>query len=139
MGLQLWQSGALEGRLQCRSTIKQHLDLGAGFRPKAAHCLLSEKQALSLEQAVQQITYNTATLWGLHDRGLLREGMAADVVVFDAETIGARMPEVVHDLPAGAQRLKQTADGILNTVVNGEILLSNNEHSGATPGQLLRS
>lgn len=98
-----------------------------------------EKEALSLEEAVRQITYNTATLWGLHDRGLLREGMAADVVVFDPDTIGARLPEVVHDLPAGAVRLKQTADGIKNTVVNGEILLTNNEHSGATPGALLRS
>ncbi len=98
-----------------------------------------EKQALSLEEAVRQITYNTATLWGLHDRGLLREGMAADVVVFDPDTIGPRMPEVVTDLPAGAKRLKQTADGILHTLVNGEVLLTNNEHEGATPGKLLRS
>jgi len=98
-----------------------------------------EKQAMTLEEAVKQITYNTATMWGLHDRGLIREGMAADVVVFDPKTIGARMPDVVHDLPAGARRLKQTADGILNTVVNGEILLTNNEHSGAVPGRLLRS
>ncbi len=98
-----------------------------------------EKQALSLEEAVKQITYNTATLWGLHDRGLLREGMAADVVVFDPETIGPNMPEVLNDLPAGARRLKQTASGILNTVVNGEIFLTNNEHSGATSGRLLRS
>ena len=98
-----------------------------------------EKQAMTLEEAVKQITYNTATMWGLHDRGLIREGMAADFVVFDPDTIGARMPDVVHDLPAGAKRLKQTADGILNTVVNGEILLTNNEHSGAVPGRLLRS
>ena len=98
-----------------------------------------EKQAMTLEDAIKQITYNTATMWGLHDRGLLREGMAADLVVFDADTIGAKMPEVVHDLPASAKRLKQTADGILNTVVNGEILLTNNDHSGAVPGRLLRS
>jgi N-acyl-D-aspartate/D-glutamate deacylase len=98
-----------------------------------------EKEALILEEAVKQITYNTATLWGLHDRGLLRQGMAADVVVFDPETIGPNMPEVLNDLPAGAQRLKQTASGILNTVVNGEIFLTNNEHSGATAGRLLRS
>ena len=98
-----------------------------------------EKEALTLEEAVKQITYNTATLWGLHDRGLLREGMTADVVVFDPETIGPNMPEVLNDLPAGAMRLKQTASGILNTVVNGEIFLTNNEHSGATAGRLLRS
>ncbi len=98
-----------------------------------------EKQALTLEEAVRQITYNTATMWGLHDRGLLREGMAADVVIFDPKTIGARLPQIVHDLPAGAKRLKQTADGIKHTLVNGEILLTDNEHSGAVPGRLLRS
>ena len=64
--------------------------------------------------------------------------MAADMVVFDPETVGARMPEVVHDLPAGAKRLKQTAEGIRHTIVGGEVLLTNNEHTGATPGQLLR-
>lgn len=98
-----------------------------------------EKEALTLEEAVKQITYNTATLWGLHDRGLLREGMAADIVVFDPDTIGPNMPEVLNDLPAGARRLKQTASGILNTVVNGEIFLTNNEHTGAIAGRLLRS
>lgn len=98
-----------------------------------------EKQALTLEEAVRQITYNTATLWGLHDRGLLRAGMAADLVVFDEATVGARMPEIKHDLPAGAKRLKQTADGIMHTIVNGDVLLTNNEHTGAVPGQLLRS
>jgi len=98
-----------------------------------------EKEAMTLEEAVRQITYNTATLWGLHDRGLIRRGMAADLVIFDPETVGARMPEVVQDLPAGGKRLKQTAVGIKHTVVNGEILLSDNEHSGAAPGKLLRS
>ena len=64
--------------------------------------------------------------------------MAADLVVFDPNTVGARMPVVVNDLPAGARRLKQTADGILATVVNGETILRDNEHTGALPGKLLR-
>ena len=98
-----------------------------------------DREAFTLEEAVRQITYNTATLWGLHDRGLIRTGMAADLVVFDPDTIGPRLPEVAHDLPAGAKRLKQTADGIKHTVVNGEVLLTDNEHTGATPGRLLRA
>jgi len=49
------------------------------------------------------------------------------------------LPQVVSDLPSGAKRLKQTADGIMHTIVNGEVLLTNNEHSGAAPGRLLRS
>jgi N-acyl-D-aspartate/D-glutamate deacylase len=97
-----------------------------------------EKQAFTLEEAVRQITYNTATLWGFHDRGLVREGMAADLLVFDPDTVGACLPEVVHDLPAGAKRLKQTATGMRHTIVGGEVLLTDNEHTGATPGRLLR-
>jgi N-acyl-D-amino-acid deacylase len=97
-----------------------------------------DKQELSLEQAVRLITFDTATFWGLHDRGLLRVGMAADVVVFDPARIGSRMPEVVQDLPAGAKRLKQVAEGILATVVNGAVILRNNEPTGQLPGRLLR-
>ncbi len=98
-----------------------------------------EKEALTLEDAIRQITYNTATLWGLHDRGLVRRGMAADLVIFDPDTVGPDMPEVVHDLPSGARRLKQTATGIKHTIVNGNVLLMDNEYTGATPGKLLRS
>jgi N-acyl-D-aspartate/D-glutamate deacylase len=60
-------------------------------------------------------------------------------VVLDPATVGARMPEVVTDLPAGAKRLKQLADGIKATVVNGQVLLRDNQHTGALPGKLLRS
>ena len=97
-----------------------------------------EKQALTLEEAVRMVTLEPATHWGLHDRGLLRVGFAGDVTVFDPETIGPRMPEVVHDLPGGAKRFRQTADGIAATVVNGEVLLRENQHSGAQSGRLLR-
>jgi len=98
-----------------------------------------EKQAFTLEQAVRRITYDTATVWGMHDRGLIRRGLAADLVIFDPDTIGARLPEVVHDLPAGAKRLKQTANGIRHTIVNGQVLLTDNQHTGAVPGRLLRA
>ena len=97
-----------------------------------------EKQALTLEEAVRQLTYNPATQWGMHDRGLIREGMNADLVVFDPDTVGPRMPEVVHDLPSGAKRLKQVADGISTTIVNGQVFLKDNEHTGALAGKLFR-
>jgi len=96
------------------------------------------KQAFTLEQAVRMLTLVPATYWGFHDRGLLREGMAADFVVFDPDTIMAEMPEVVDDLPAGARRLVQRTRGIAATVVNGEILLRDGKHTGALPGRLLR-
>ena len=97
-----------------------------------------EREALTLEQAVRQITYDTATCWGLHDRGLLRKGMNADVVIFDPQTVAPGMPEVVHDLPAGAKRLRQFAEGISHTIVNGEVVLAHNEPTGALPGELIR-
>jgi N-acyl-D-amino-acid deacylase len=96
------------------------------------------RQAFTLEQAVHMLTLVPATYWGFADRGLIREGMAADLVVFDADTIAPEMPEVAHDLPAGARRLVQRARGIAATVVNGEVLLRDGKHTGALPGQLLR-
>jgi len=97
-----------------------------------------EKQAFTLEQAVRMLTLVPATHWGFADRGLIREGMAADFVVFDPDTIAAEMPEVAYDLPAGAKRLTQRCRGIAATVVNGEILLRDGKHTGALPGRLLR-
>jgi len=96
------------------------------------------KQALTLEQAVRMLSFVPASYWGFTDRGLIREGLAADVVVFDPDTIAAEIPEVVTDLPAGARRLIQRTRGIAATVVNGETLLRDGKHTGAHPGRLLR-
>jgi N-acyl-D-amino-acid deacylase len=97
-----------------------------------------DKQALTLEQAIRMLTFVPASHWGLSGRGLLREGWAADVIVFDPEKIAPMMPQLDHDLPAGARRLKQKATGLMATVVNGAVVLRNNEPTGALPGQLLR-
>lgn len=97
-----------------------------------------EKQEVTLEDAVRMLTFVPASQWGLNGRGLLREGMTADVVVFNPDTVAPMMPELTYDLPAGARRLKQKAAGFLATIVNGEVVLRNNEHTGALPGQLLR-
>jgi N-acyl-D-aspartate/D-glutamate deacylase len=96
------------------------------------------KQALPLETAVRKITYNIAAFFGLKGRGQLREGYHADVCVFDPETISPTMPVLAHDLPAGAPRIIQKSDGILATVVNGEIFMRDNEHTGALAGRLIR-
>jgi N-acyl-D-amino-acid deacylase len=97
------------------------------------------RQALPLEQAVRMLSFEPATHWGFADRGLIREGMVADMLVFDPETIAPEMPEVVRDLPAGARRLTQRSRGIAATVVNGEVVLRDGKPTGALPGQLLRS
>ena len=97
-----------------------------------------EKEAMTLEEAVRELTCVPATYWGMHDRGLIREGLNADLVVFDPKTVAPRMPEVVNDLPSGAKRLKQVANGIRHSIVNGEVFLTDNEHTGSTSGRLFR-
>ncbi len=97
-----------------------------------------EKQALTLEQAIRLLSFVPAYHWGLKGRGALRQGNFADVIVFDPDKITPQLPELTHDLPAGAKRLKQKADGLKATVVNGQVVLRNNEHTGNLPGQLLR-
>jgi N-acyl-D-aspartate/D-glutamate deacylase len=97
-----------------------------------------KKQAVTLEEAVRMLSFVPSSHWGLNGRGLLREGWQADVVIFNPDTVAPMMPELVFDLPAGARRLKQKATGIMATVVNGEVVLRNNEHTGALPGRLLR-
>jgi N-acyl-D-amino-acid deacylase len=96
------------------------------------------RQALTLEEAVRMLSFEPATHWGFADRGLIREGMAADLIVFDPDTVGVELPEVVHDLPAGARRLVQRARGFAASVVNGEIVLRDGKPTGALPGRLLR-
>lgn len=98
-----------------------------------------EKKIMSLEEAIRRMTFLPATLFGLYDKGLVRPGMAADLMVFDPDTIAPTEPGEAADLPAGARRRKQLAEGIQWTVVNGEVLMDNGEHTGAYPGKVARS
>jgi N-acyl-D-amino-acid deacylase len=98
-----------------------------------------EKQIMSLEDAIRKLTFIPASLFGLYDRGLVRPGMAADMMIFDPATIAPLEPGEAHDLPGGAKRRKQLATGIEYTVVNGQVLLEKGEHTGAYPGKVARS
>ena len=97
-----------------------------------------EKQLLSLPEAIHMVTGRAAHHWGFAGRGRLAEGYAADVNIIDPAKVGPQMPEVVHDLPTGARRLSQRANGIKATIVAGKVLIEDGVHSGALPGQLLR-
>jgi N-acyl-D-aspartate/D-glutamate deacylase len=72
------------------------------------------------------------------DRGRLSPGAAADITVFDPATVGPRMPIARADLPGGARRIEQRADGFRATVVNGEVLTLDGEPTEARPGRVLR-
>jgi N-acyl-D-aspartate/D-glutamate deacylase len=98
-----------------------------------------EKKVMSLEQAAPRLTFDSASIFGLYDRGLLRPGMAADIVIFDPDTVKPLSLEVLRDFPTGAKRIKEPAQGIMATVVNGEVLMEDGRHTGALPGRALRN
>ena len=97
-----------------------------------------DRQAFTLEEAVRMVTLAPALAWGFSDRGLLRPGMAADVTVFDPDTVGPAVPRLVADLPAGGLRLEQRSVGFLATLVGGEVTIEDGGITGASPGRLLR-
>jgi N-acyl-D-aspartate/D-glutamate deacylase len=93
---------------------------------------------MPLEEAVSKLTFRVASVFGLSDRGLVRPGMAADLVIFDPATINTLEPEYVQDLPGNETRMIQRAAGVPHTVVNGEVVIENGAATGAAPGRILR-
>ncbi|MGH7093779.1 MAG: N-acyl-D-amino-acid deacylase family protein [Stellaceae bacterium] len=112
---------------------------GFGFSTRLLSEWVRDKQIMSLETAVRRLTFESASIFGLYDRGLLRPGMVADIVIFAPDTVKPLPLEVVHDFPAGAKRIKEPAQGIHMTIVNGQILLEDGRHSGNLPGRVLRN
>jgi N-acyl-D-aspartate/D-glutamate deacylase len=95
-------------------------------------------EEFTLEEAVRMLTLEPARAYGFSDRGLVREGLVADLNVFDPDTVSPTMPELVHDLPGGAPRLSQRSVGFLATLVAGEVLIDRGEPTSARPGRLVR-
>jgi N-acyl-D-amino-acid deacylase len=93
---------------------------------------------MPLEEAVSKLTFRVASVFGLNDRGLVRPGMAADLVVFDPATIDTLEPEYVQDLPGNETRMIQNAIGVQHTIVNGAVVIENGAATGACPGRILR-
>jgi len=112
---------------------------GYGYITKLLGEWVREKQVMSLEQAVRRLTFDSASTFGLYDRGLLRPGLAADIAIFDPATVKCGPEEVVHDFPAGGWRIKETSEGVTHTIVNGQVLLEDKKHTGALPGRVLRN
>jgi N-acyl-D-aspartate/D-glutamate deacylase len=98
-----------------------------------------EQKRFTWEEGISMLTSRPAAEFGLTGRGLLREGSVADLVVFDPDAIGPKLPSAQSDLPAGGTRLVQEATGIRASVVSGQVLLDNGVFTSARPGQLIRS
>jgi N-acyl-D-amino-acid deacylase len=113
-------------------------EMGSSLQTHLLSYWVRGQQAFTLEEGVRMLTHDNAQAWEMHDRGVLRAGYAADVVLFDADTIKPCMPTVAKDLPAGSRRLVQKAEGIAATIVNGEVTLENGKPTGKHAGQMLK-
>ena len=113
-------------------------EMGSSLQTHLLSYWVRKRQQFTLEQAVRMLSFDNASAWELLDRGLVRTGYVADLVVFDEERIKPRLPTVEQDLPGGARRLVQKADGIRATVVNGRMAFEDGEATGNLAGQVLK-
>ncbi|MGB0187178.1 MAG: N-acyl-D-amino-acid deacylase family protein [Aequoribacter sp.] len=93
---------------------------------------------LSLEYAIQRQCRDTASLYGLNDRGVIESGYLADLNIIDLDAIKLGEPWVAADLPAGGKRLLQQADGYVATIKSGVVTFKDGIMQGPTPGGLIR-
>jgi N-acyl-D-amino-acid deacylase len=119
-----------------------HLDMlcDSGYPTYVLGTWVREKKVLSLEEAVRRMTSDPADFFGIKDRGRIAPGMAADLVLFDPNTVGSvGRPERLYDLPGGAKRMVMRSQGVEMTLVNGEITWEKGALTGARAGRVLRS
>jgi N-acyl-D-aspartate/D-glutamate deacylase len=119
-----------------------HLDMlcDSGYPSYVLGTWVRERKVLSLEEAVRRMTSDPADFFGIRDRGRIKPGLAADIVIFSAEEVasGAR-PERLYDLPGGAKRMVMRSRGIEYTLVNGKVTWEKGALTGAAEGEVLRS
>jgi N-acyl-D-amino-acid deacylase len=108
---------------------------GAGDTSDLMERFVRKLGMMSLERAVQRLTGDLAEVWGIANRGKIREGFAADLVLFDPDTIARREEEFVSDFPGEARRYICHADGIDAVIVNGEVVRENGTYTEARAGR----
>ena len=113
-------------------------EMGSSLQTHMLSYWVRDRQAFSLEQAVRMLSFDNASAWEIPDRGLLRTGYAADIVIFDEAEVRPCLPTVEQDLPGGARRLVQKAEGIHATVVNGYVTFKDGAATGKFPGALIK-
>ena len=120
------------------SGAHQAQEMGSSLQTHFLHYWVNRRGAFTLEQAVRKMTHDNAEAFEIKDRGLVREGYYADLVLFEADRVRPQLPRIENDLPGGARRLVQKAEGIRATIVNGAVTLENGESTGEFTGQVLK-
>jgi len=116
--------------------VDQHCD--AGVPTYLLGEWVRKRQALTLEQGVRRLTSEPAAFLGNTQKGSLAVGKDADLVLFDPATVGVHAPEWVNDLPGGKPRLIERAQGVVHTIVGGEVLVTEGVYQGGLPGKVMR-
>ena len=118
-----------------------HLDMLAAFRYATEFIAeaVRKRGLISLEDAIHQLTARPADLYGLHELGRIAEGLRADVLVIDPDTIGSHTVATQFDLPGGAGRLYAEADGVDHVIVNGVEIAAHGKYTKERAGRVLRS
>ena len=118
-----------------------HLDrmCGAPYPTRFLADCLRGRKLVGVEQAIRMMTSAPAELFGLRDRGVLRVGACADIVVFDPELIDSEPATLVTDLPGDSARLTAGSYGVERVLVNGVAIVEHGRTTGATPGTVLHS
>lgn len=114
-----------------------HKDDGADWSSYFLRSWVLNRKRWTLEEGIRQITQVPAAMLGFADRGTLRVGGWADIMIFDPETIGPWRKEFVHDLPGGIGRWKALGTGVKATIVNGQPIVINGQLTGALPGHVV--
>ena len=100
--------------------------------------LVRDNEAVTLEEAHHNLSFLPAVFGGIQDRGFIREGAPADLLVYDLENLGSLPTEIVHDLPGGDWRRVQRATGYRWIFVNGEATFEDGKETGVLSGKMLR-
>jgi N-acyl-D-aspartate/D-glutamate deacylase len=112
-------------------------DDGADWSSHFLRRWVLDEPVWSLEEGIRQITQVPAALMGLHDRGILRVGGWADMMIFDPQTVGPSRKEFTKDLPGDAGRWRAWGKGVKATIVNGEPIVLDGKLTGRLPGQVV--
>jgi N-acyl-D-aspartate/D-glutamate deacylase len=113
-------------------------EMGSSLQTHFLHYWVNQRKAFTLEQAVKKMTHDNAQAFELAERGVLREGYKADVILFEADRVRPCLPTVETDLPGGARRLVQKAEGIRASIVNGAVTLEDGASTGVYAGVVMK-
>lgn len=134
------------GMLKCDETLATFSDsgahvaqeMGSSLQTHLLHYWVDKRGAFTLEQAVKKLTHDNAQAFELKGRGLVKEGYKADLLLLEEGRVRPCLPTVESDLPGGARRLVQKAEGIRATIVNGVVTLENGESTGHFAGEVIK-